>query len=477
MTTLSVQVAASADDAQVRYDGAVWQFSLVAVANRIGNIDGTHKRYGCGLRFANNITIPQGSTVNSCVIRFVPDGDYSENTVRCKIWGDKISDAPAFSTLADYEERFGTPVGEKTGRKTTAYVTWDTVGIWQNLISTTSPDISTILQELIDQPTWISGNAVVLYVEDHDDLSTGGAYRQAYSFDASVIAPYLDITYTAPVPAGQTLSPDSIDLTATFGTPKVNREIVASSIELTGTFGSPSLVLESQDQTISPSSIELTGSFGTPQLQKGGLLMIAPKITVTVVGYVPSPILGVSLYAPRALADAIAYAPSFLKVSLIAPLARIRGLTSFYHILHLGQQHNILKGEFSIPTLENRVYVVGGGMNQVSVYGEALSQDEIDAVGEILLIMIEQSIILQDHIDLVAASLLSKLRLMRSYGTMTVPVNCGQELWDVINIDQDIVNQDANYRVRGKRMVWKPLEVSSKIGDHPYSHTFDLTAV
>ena len=188
MATLDRQVAASADDIKVGWDGSAWGFNLTGIAQIVGYYSSTDYKNGGGMRFLN-ITIPKGSTITAAYITLTCRAAASLTVVNSKIKGEAADNPVTFSTLADYQGR----------AKTTAVVSWDAIPAWTKDTDYNSPEIKTIIQEIIDRANWSSGNALVIFWDDHDNLSTQVALtrRPGYSYDDSPTkAPKLHIEYT-----------------------------------------------------------------------------------------------------------------------------------------------------------------------------------------------------------------------------------------------------------------------------------------
>jgi hypothetical protein len=149
------------------------------------------------MRFAN-IKIPQGATITKAYLIFTTK--YTESGTGCNttITGDKEPDAAAFTNLADYQARRGTAVGGADDTKrTTTQVNWDGIpgGLAQG-DQFDSPYITSVIQEIVDQPSWTSGNHLALFWDDHVGQSTSGGWRGAYSYlGSSNSSPILHIEY------------------------------------------------------------------------------------------------------------------------------------------------------------------------------------------------------------------------------------------------------------------------------------------
>jgi len=121
-----------------------------------------------GLRFPG-VAIPQGATIVSASVQFT---------------ADEVRTGPIALTLhgeaADHSAPFdGTAFGVSGRPPTTASVAWSppdwtTVGAAGEAERT--PDLSAVVQEIVDRPGWTSGNALVLVV-------SGTGHRTAESFE------------------------------------------------------------------------------------------------------------------------------------------------------------------------------------------------------------------------------------------------------------------------------------------------------
>ena len=190
MVQLDRQVAASADDCRAIWDGSNWVFGTDYTQISVGYWGSNSYKQGGGMRFTN-ITVPKGSTITSAYLTFTARASRSATTVNSKIHGEDADNPGQFSDLADYEGR----------TRTTAVVNWDDIAAWTLDSEYNSPDISSIIQEIIDRAGWASGNAMVIFWDDHDDRSTHSAerVRAGYAYDESATkCAKLHIEYTPP---------------------------------------------------------------------------------------------------------------------------------------------------------------------------------------------------------------------------------------------------------------------------------------
>jgi len=116
-------------------------------------------RYINGIRF-EDIAIPQGATVTGARIEFVAAQDSGGDTVApvFEIRGHREDDAPEFSLL--------TP--KIAGRpETSASVTWQGADLpeWNEGTTYQTPDLTPIVQEIVDQSGWCGNNAMSFEIE------------------------------------------------------------------------------------------------------------------------------------------------------------------------------------------------------------------------------------------------------------------------------------------------------------------------
>jgi hypothetical protein len=200
MAELNLKVAASSDDCVRRLTPSY--FSLTENGQLAGEYDTSNYKYGGGLRFLN-VAIPKDSTITAAYLTLQSYyGSECGTVVNSRISAEKADNPATFSTLADFDARWA--------NRTDARVDWDNIPAWIGDIDYTSPEIKTVIQEIISRAGWASGNALVIFWDDFDDRSTHGTYvyRDYYAYDASSTnCAKLHIEYTPPGgPAGRSLA-------------------------------------------------------------------------------------------------------------------------------------------------------------------------------------------------------------------------------------------------------------------------------
>ena len=200
-TTATYTIAASADDGYWRngdedatgtaeYSPNTYDSIASTTGTRLfagGNYDDEDVQYDwykSYFRF-NNVAIAQGATIASAYFKPYFNATYGTPTFR--IVGYDSDDAPQPSSTSHGQHFL----------HTTAYVEWANPS-GSDGDQLTSPDIKTVIQEIVDRSGWTSGSdlMIMMFVQT---ISKGGswphAYIKWYSYDNSVSqAAQLEIT-------------------------------------------------------------------------------------------------------------------------------------------------------------------------------------------------------------------------------------------------------------------------------------------
>jgi len=132
-----------------------------------------------GLRF-QNVGIPAGVTIESAYIQFTADNEMlTGNTVNIAVWGWKEPNPKRFGSAA---------FTISSAPRTSEVAKWSNLPDWTsgqaNLASRTS-DISNIIEELVGQAGWTSGNSIAFIIGDDPDNPSNGN-RSAIAGNASI---------------------------------------------------------------------------------------------------------------------------------------------------------------------------------------------------------------------------------------------------------------------------------------------------
>lgn len=178
MTILNRQVAASEDDAFENSSGVV---TLNATA--VGILDIANE---WGIFRFQNVTIPQGSTITSAIFEGMPN-DAANDEPNCPMFCEDVDNSAQPTTGAnDISSR----------ARTTATVTWNSADLGADGSTFfAAPDIAALVQEVIDRPGWVSGNALSVIIQSAGDAARDLAL-QAWDTNPAQAAK-LTIDYTA----------------------------------------------------------------------------------------------------------------------------------------------------------------------------------------------------------------------------------------------------------------------------------------
>jgi hypothetical protein len=294
----------------------------------------------------------------------------------------------------------------------------------------------------------------------------------------------------------QTISPSGIEQIVDYGTPQLNFTISPSGIEQLVDYGSPQLNL-----ILYPSGIEQLIVLGTPAVQPGAVIIApsgieqlvalgTPTVTLMLQFVSPTginqetalgtPKLGFILY-PSGISQAIALgAPALITRQFIFPSGIAQAIVfgtpsiamygricpvGIEQVIAIGSPsllkyvwHIILDGQYITETPGiNRAYIIGRDIYGNPVYGTAVDSTELGLVGERLDFQQDPAIPTTAQAGDVASAVLAKMRLTTKRGVILIPPNCGQELFDVVQVTDSLGNQTAiKFRVVGLRFEYSP---------------------
>ena len=191
---LGRQVGVGSDDVSRKWTGSAWDWYLNGTAIYVGYWASTGFKCGGGMRWTN-ITILGSAIIDSAFIKVYAYQNLSYKTVNSKIQGEDTANATTFTATDDYLDR----------NKTTAVVNWNSVEAFVDANWYQSPDIKTVVQEIVNRNDWASGNAMVIFWQDFDNLSTqiANVCRQYRTREwSAALGCSLKIYYSEPPPAG-----------------------------------------------------------------------------------------------------------------------------------------------------------------------------------------------------------------------------------------------------------------------------------
>lgn len=119
-----------------------------------------------GIRFAS-VQVQQAAEIQSAYLEFTSQDSQSGST-SLTIYGHNTDDAPTF----------GATTNKVSTRSKTSGVAWNSLPAWSGEGTYRSPDISSIVQDIVDRGGWSAGNGMAFIIE-------GSGLRRAYSMDGS----------------------------------------------------------------------------------------------------------------------------------------------------------------------------------------------------------------------------------------------------------------------------------------------------
>ena len=155
-----------------------------------------------GLRFTG-VQVPRGATVSRAYVQFQVD-EKGTSATSLSVLGESSDNSAAFTSA---------PFNASSRPRTSASVAWQPPA-WSTLgaagADQRTPDLSSVVQEIVDRPGWAAGHALAILV-------TGSGRRTAESFEGGA-PPILHIEYEQLEPtAPENTSPPSVAGTAEVG--------------------------------------------------------------------------------------------------------------------------------------------------------------------------------------------------------------------------------------------------------------------
>ncbi len=138
------------------------------------------------------IAVPRGATITEAWVQFSADAVGSADNHALPV------SLVIAGQLSPNPDTFASTAGNISARATTsAQVVWD-IPEWMTVQAMgpeeRSPDISSIIQEIVNQPGWAGEAIVLIFADNPANPSTGR--RESESFDGSAIeAPLLHISF------------------------------------------------------------------------------------------------------------------------------------------------------------------------------------------------------------------------------------------------------------------------------------------
>jgi len=185
---LEAYVNSSSDDVEERLD----DHSIYRDSSDLEFVYDEGRAQKVGIRFSS-VEIPPDATVTKAYIQFTVDEAYSGQT-NLVVVGEASANPSTYTSTA----------GDVTNRaETTSSVEWSSVPAWPTVdergVDQRTPSLVDIVNELIGQSGWQSGNAMAFMIKAGADCTDSDCRRTAVSYDKDRYrVPVLHIEFTTP---------------------------------------------------------------------------------------------------------------------------------------------------------------------------------------------------------------------------------------------------------------------------------------
>lgn len=144
-----------------------------------------------------SVAIPKNVTINKAFVRFTAKAGTlnvhvianDEDSVKTMIFGNYVDDSSPPTDITSYTDKVLTSNCQE----------WQNITNWTDEVTYDTPDISCIIQEIVDRSGWISGNDISIYVQNNfgTEFENDDIGRRAYDYGTdNAKAPQLFVYYT-----------------------------------------------------------------------------------------------------------------------------------------------------------------------------------------------------------------------------------------------------------------------------------------
>ena len=165
---LWLQVTAGADDVDT---GCSFRADRNEVNIGMDDSCRGNRLYAAGFRF-QDVPIPNGATVNSAFLEFTSASNYSY-AVQTLIVGE----------AADHAQPFSASHEPKSLTRTSAGVSWDISEFWPYQSEPRTPDLSPVIQEIVNRAGWSQYNALALVVDTTGAKRASAPHRRFFAVE------------------------------------------------------------------------------------------------------------------------------------------------------------------------------------------------------------------------------------------------------------------------------------------------------
>ena len=166
-TTVNTQVTAKANDSSQDKDNPNTN-NTGAFFLEMGENAATGEEQITGHTFSR-VLVPQGANITSARIIFTA-GAESNGDANLKIFAEDVDNAESFTNDNNH-------LGQRFDNRANVHINWNDVEKWNQSQIYESPDISDLVQEIVDRDNWCGGNDLAMFI-------TGDGTRNAFSYDA-----------------------------------------------------------------------------------------------------------------------------------------------------------------------------------------------------------------------------------------------------------------------------------------------------
>lgn len=214
MSLISKSPAVTADDCYITFPAGGFVNNSFCMFGNFGTNDASSY-----IRFPN-VDIAQGTTILAAGITLIASSGNSGLGMKVHISAEDSDSSVAPTSHNEFDALV----------RTTEFVQWNDIPVITDYTVYSTPDLTAVIQEIINRPGWVSGNAIGIILDDDDSSGNTGRYLCTVDYQ-SASKPVLTIGKAPPPPIEGTLS-EGFGVGETFSD---NMPVISEGVSLSDT--------------------------------------------------------------------------------------------------------------------------------------------------------------------------------------------------------------------------------------------------
>lgn len=126
-----------------------------------------------------SVAIDQGQTIQQAYLVLTAESDQTGGTLAVRIYGIDEDDHVAPTNVSEWDTDHST--------HTTAFTNWSFSTEGTQGVEQTTPDITDVIQEIVDRPSWANGNSIGIHIDENSALNQRQTWQEEETGTAAVL--------------------------------------------------------------------------------------------------------------------------------------------------------------------------------------------------------------------------------------------------------------------------------------------------